>query len=128
MAGLSYPKPHLSLQPALLGRPTDGQGHSTIIEPWRRWYASKRWRGTKAGDYLNGTRGRVLRRDGFRCRHDGCGRLITRPAEAIAHHVRPHRGDPVLFWDEGNLITVCKTCHDGPIAAAEAAARARGDV
>ena len=27
-------------------------------------------------------------------------------------HVRPHRGDPLLFWDrEGNWQALCSTCH-----------------
>ena len=27
-------------------------------------------------------------------------------------HIRPHRGDPVLFWDEKNWQSLCKPCHD----------------
>lgn len=36
----------------------------------------------------------------------------TVPADTV-DHIRPHRGDPVLFWDYGNLQSVCKACHDG---------------
>ena len=30
---------------------------------------------------------------------------------AVAHHVVPHHGDEALFW-KGELISLCKTCHD----------------
>jgi 5-methylcytosine-specific restriction protein A len=31
----------------------------------------------------------------------------------LTDHVIPHRGDPVLFWDEqGNWQALCKDCHD----------------
>jgi 5-methylcytosine-specific restriction enzyme A len=31
-------------------------------------------------------------------------------------HIIPHRGDPVLFWDEGNWAAMCKPCHDAKTA------------
>jgi 5-methylcytosine-specific restriction protein A len=34
----------------------------------------------------------------------------------IVDHIVPHRGDPVLFWDEGNWAAMCKPCHDGKTA------------
>ena len=30
----------------------------------------------------------------------------------IVDHIKPHRGDPTLFWDEGNWQPLCKWCHD----------------
>ncbi len=30
----------------------------------------------------------------------------------VADHIRPHRGDPDLFWDEGNLQCLCAPCHN----------------
>ncbi len=30
----------------------------------------------------------------------------------VVDHIRPHRGDPVLFWDEKNWQSLCKSCHD----------------
>jgi 5-methylcytosine-specific restriction protein A len=30
----------------------------------------------------------------------------------IVDHIVPHRGDPVLFWDESNWQPLCKSCHD----------------
>jgi 5-methylcytosine-specific restriction protein A len=32
-------------------------------------------------------------------------------ATVVDHRV-PHRGDPVLFWDESNWQALCKPCHD----------------
>lgn len=126
MAKLSNVKPLIPAAPPLLASKSDDHGHSVAAEPWRRWYKLKRWCGTKSGGWLDGLRGKVLIRDGFVCQWRGCGKVITRRREAIAHHVRAHRGDPVLFWDDSNLITVCKDCHDGPIAAEEAKQAAAG--
>jgi 5-methylcytosine-specific restriction protein A len=41
------------------------------------------------------------------------GRLV--PATVVDHMV-PHRGDPVLFWDEANWAALCKSCHDAKTA------------
>ena len=41
------------------------------------------------------------------------GRVV--PA-TVVDHVVPHRGDPVLFWDEGNWARLCKRCHDAKTA------------
>ena len=30
----------------------------------------------------------------------------------VVDHVKPHRGDRELFWDEGNWQPLCKKCHD----------------
>jgi 5-methylcytosine-specific restriction protein A len=35
----------------------------------------------------------------------------TIPAKVV-DHVRPHKGDQALFWDEGNWQPLCKPCHD----------------
>lgn len=51
----------------------------------------------------------------FLKRHPWCvrckaeGRLV--PA-TVVDHIRPHRGDPELFWDEKNWQPLCKSCHD----------------
>jgi 5-methylcytosine-specific restriction enzyme A len=58
-------------------------------------------------------------RAAYLARHPLCvpcrvaGRL--KPA-AVVDHVVPHRGDPVLFWDEGNWQGLCKPCHDAKTA------------
>lgn len=37
------------------------------------------------------------------------GRLT--PA-TVVDHIVPHRGDPLLFWDQENWQALCKGCHD----------------
>ena len=37
------------------------------------------------------------------------GRLVQ---ATVADHIRPHRGDKVLFWYEKNWQPLCKKCHD----------------
>jgi hypothetical protein len=43
------------------------------------------------------------------------------PATTV-HHVRRHDGDPVKFFDPGNVASSCKPCHD----AIEQAIESRG--
>ncbi len=42
-----------------------------------------------------------------RCKDNG---TIT-PA-TVVDHIKPHRGDKTLFWDENNWQSLCKSCHD----------------
>lgn len=37
------------------------------------------------------------------------GRAVT---ATVVDHIKPHRGDPILFWDEENWQSLCKPCHD----------------
>ena len=30
----------------------------------------------------------------------------------VTDHVVPHKGDPILFWNESNWQALCKRCHD----------------
>lgn len=30
----------------------------------------------------------------------------------VVDHIKPHRGDQRLFWDEDNWQALCKECHD----------------
>ncbi len=54
------------------------------------------------------------------CRmHMAIGQIV--PA-TVVDHVRPHRGDEALFFDERNVQSLCKPCHDGHKQAQE-----RGD-
>lgn len=81
-------------------------------EPWRAWYRTAQWKRLRL---------RVFIRDHFTCRE--CGRIEGNTAKLAAHHTRPHKGDPALFWDEhNNIVCVCSTCHDGPIKARERSA------
>ena len=70
------------------------------------WYRTKAWWNLRRQAFV---------RDGFRCRFCGkqCrGNGKTDPEGAICDHVKPHRGDEALFFDLGNLQTLCKRCHD----------------
>lgn len=44
------------------------------------------------------------------------GRVV--PAEAV-DHVRPHRGDPGIFWDADNLQGLCLHHHNSKTARGE---------
>ena len=30
----------------------------------------------------------------------------------VVDHIKPHRGDRTLFWDQNNWRGLCKSCHD----------------
>jgi len=30
----------------------------------------------------------------------------------VVDHIKPHKGDPGLFWDQDNWQALCKRCHD----------------
>jgi len=82
--------------------------------PWRAWYRTKRWRDLRIA---------VFARDAFRCQRTGqlvMGKYPA-PGSPVANHKRPHRGDPVLFWDMSNIETVAKSVHDSIIQAEEQA-------
>lgn len=46
-------------------------------------------------------------------------------AAAVVDHRIPHRGDPVLFWDESNWSALCKPHHDSDKQMAEKSGRVR---
>ncbi len=72
--------------------------------PWRKWYKTERWRRLRIATFV---------RDHFTCQWPGCGRVEGNTSKLVADHRRPHRGDERMFWDEDNLQTLCKPCHDG---------------
>lgn len=39
----------------------------------------------------------------------GTGRVM---ASGVVDHKIPHKGDPVLFWDQSNWCAMSKLCHD----------------
>ncbi len=51
------------------------------------------------------------------------GKLV--PAE-IVDHIKPHRGDPALFFDENNLASLCKQHHDSGKQSFEKTGKSRG--
>lgn len=42
-----------------------------------------------------------------------CAEFGQRTKAAIVDHIKPHRGDPVRFWDQGNWQGLCTGHHNG---------------
>lgn len=84
----------------------NSEADRTAFAPWRAWYKTKRWQKLRA---------EVLVRDGYTCQATGVLLIGTHPApdSPVVDHKIPHRGDPDLFWDPGNLWAVSKAYHDG---------------
>ena len=80
--------------------------------PWRRWYKTAAWQRLAWA---------VKVRDAFTCQR--CGLTSDAKYALAVDHIKPHRGDEALFWDERNLQTLCKGCHDGAKQREEAADR-----
>jgi 5-methylcytosine-specific restriction endonuclease McrA len=78
--------------------------------PWKAWYKLARWRELRL---------RIFLRDLYCCK--ACGHTVSNTALLVCDHRRPHRGNVTLFWDEANLQTLCKPCHDGAKQRAEQA-------
>ena len=74
-------------------------------------------RGSAASQGYDGRWRRVRKR--YLARHPLCvfcrqaGRIT--PA-TVVDHIKPHKGDRVLFWDESNWQALCKPCHDAKTA------------
>lgn len=105
----------LGSMPSRLGAPMpteqDHDRQRAKVQPWRAWYKTARWRAARMACFV---------RDGFTCQR--CGRLEGDTSRLVCNHRVPHRGNAQMFWDEGNHMTACKPCHDGPIQAEELAA------
>lgn len=41
-----------------------------------------------------------------------CERTGKLTPATVVDHIKPHRGDKALFWDENNWQPLCKKCHD----------------
>lgn len=41
-----------------------------------------------------------------------CERTGKLTQATVVDHIKPHRGDDTLFWDEKNWQPLCKRCHD----------------
>ncbi|MDH4439720.1 MAG: HNH endonuclease [Rhizobium sp.] len=71
----------------------------------RGWYKTARWQKL---------RHQILLRDHYTCQVTKVLCIAKHPApnSAVVDHRKPHRGDPVLFWDPDNLHCVSKAYHD----------------
>ncbi len=81
-----------------------GRNTRAYSKEWQHLYRSEQWARVRA---------RILVRDDYRCSY--CGRPTTvgmGPHTPVVHHKQDHKGDLALFWDENNLTTVGKSCHD----------------
>ena len=72
---------------------------------YRGWYKLKRWQDLRQA---------VLVRDLYVCQQTGVLLIGRAPApnSPVVDHIRPHRGDPALFWSIDNLQSVSKAWHD----------------
>ncbi|QBF32156.1 HNH endonuclease [Thalassococcus sp. S3] len=103
MTRLSTAKPRLGSMPSRLGRTADrmARGMRRSEGPIN----TARWQRLRL---------KILKRDGWICQITGA-RLVggkNAPNSAVVDHIRPHRGDLDLFWDESNLRAVSKAWHD----------------
>lgn len=117
MARLSSLPPRIGAAPARLDRaPTDQQSPRRRRDnaPWRSWYGTARWQRLRQ---------EVLIRDAYTCQRTGqvLGGKYPAPDSPTVNHKKPHRGNPILFWDPDNLETVSKAEHDAAIQREEQA-------
>lgn len=66
---------------------------------YSQWYSQRRWRAMRL---------RQLQREPI-CRY--CAESSIVEVATHVDHIKPHRGDESLFWDESNLQSLCATCH-----------------
>ena len=41
-----------------------------------------------------------------------CQKMGIIKAARVVDHIKPHKGDMDLFWDEGNWQSLCEPCHN----------------
>ncbi|WP_105370609.1 HNH endonuclease [Neorhizobium huautlense] len=72
---------------------------------WRKWYGIQRWKDLRV---------EVWKRDDWICQKTGVLCIGAYPAgnSPVADHIKPHNGNPDLFWDMSNIQTVSKEYHD----------------
>ena len=80
---------------------------------YKAWYKTARWQRFRA-THLSANPLCVA------CRKEG-----KIEAARVADHTRPHRGDPVLFWDAENLQSLCFTHHNSDKQRVERGGKAR---
>ena len=75
--------------------------------PWRKLYNTRRWQRLRLAQ---------LREEPLCLMCQEAGRAT--PATVVDHRIA-HKGDEALFFDEGNLQSLCKTHHDASKQRAE---------
>lgn len=105
MSKLSNLKPKLGGLSSRMGQVSRDEAERSRVrrqDPMFRLYGTARWKALRQ---------RVLVRDNYTCAR--CRRIAVGKGQAAVDHVKPHRRDEKLFWDETNLQCLCKPCHDG---------------
>lgn len=69
--------------------------------PWRNWYGLKQWKALRAAQ---------LEKEPW-CKYCMAKSKLYRRADVV-DHITPHKGDRYLFFDAGNLQSLCKYHHD----------------
>lgn len=112
MARLPLAAPRMTTLRPTLAAPKDEAGRSRYRRDAKghKLYSSRRWRGSDAKRGRDGLRWQVLLDAMFTCAM--CGRIVSDPSMLVADHIVPHKGDPELFFDRGNLWAVDRECHD----------------
>ncbi len=85
-------------------------------QPWRGLYKTAQWRALRASQ---------LAKQPLCERCEARGKVT--PA-TVCHHIKPHKGDSVLFWSPHNLASSCSLCHDIDEQRIERGGKARQDV
>lgn len=99
--GLTQISPRITALPDRVSRaPEQAKATTRANAPWRNWYSLARWRRIRAATFA---------RDLYTCRL--CGKLEGDTSKLVADHIKPHRGNETLFWDEANVWTICAPCH-----------------
>lgn len=80
-------------------------------EEHEKLYAHKRYSAASRGynSIWRKARNRFLKANALCVKCKEQGRLTK---ATVVDHIKPHRGDKVLFWDESNWQALCKSCHD----------------
>lgn len=94
-----------ALETSMSGYPwATTMAHHKAFQNRKSIYGTPRWRSLRLG---------ILDRDLWTCRM--CGVALRqgrrRPDSAVVDHIEPVELSPDLKWDEGNLQSVCRTCH-----------------
>ena len=107
MSRLSVIKPRIDVLSSRLGtvQPQRVERERDTTAPWRQWYKTARWQKLRLA---------ILTRDLYTCRMTGVLLIGKYPApnSPVIDHIKPHRGNAKLFWDERNLQAVSKAYHD----------------
>ena len=71
-------------------------------EAGRAWYSTERWRRERAA---------FLRVNPFCAECQQEGKPLHRCLANTVDHIKPHRGDVALFWDQTNWQSCCTSHH-----------------